>query len=72
MNNFENLYFGYPIYIATKEIQIRKHHKKRINKKWAKRYGYYEINMMPHNSVVMMDNGVIYMTKQTYNSLFNK
>lgn len=25
------------------KIQRRKHHKKRINKKWAKRYGYYTI-----------------------------
>ena len=25
---------------TTKEIQCRRHHKKRINKKWAKRYGF--------------------------------
>ena len=25
---------------TTKEIQCRKHHKKRTNKKWAKRYGF--------------------------------
>lgn len=60
---------GYPIYIATKEIQVRKHHKKRINKKWQKRYGYFEINMMPHNDVVMTDDGVLYMTKKTYQKL---
>lgn len=24
----------------TKEVQLRTHRKKRINKKWAKRYGY--------------------------------
>ena len=60
---------GYPIYIATKEIQVRKHHKKRINKKWQKRYGYFEINMMPHNDVVMTDDGVLYMTKKTYQRL---
>lgn len=71
MNNFENFYLGYSIYIATKEIQLKKHHKKRINKKWAKRYGYFEINMMPHNSVMIIDNK-IWMTKQTYNNLFNK
>ena len=28
--------------LATKRIQVRKHHKKRINKKWSKRYGYRE------------------------------
>lgn len=69
MTNFEALLTGYPIYIATKEIQRRKHHKKRINKKWSKRYGCYEINMMPHGQVVMMDNGVIWMTKKTYEQL---
>lgn len=65
----EELYFGHPIYIATKEWQKRKHHKKRINKKWLKRYGTYEMDMMPHNEVVMMDDGVIWMTKRTYEVL---
>lgn len=62
----DNLYFGHPIYIATKECQKRKHRKKRINKKWLKRYGTYELNMMPHNEVAMMDDGTIWMTKRTY------
>ena len=65
----DNFYFGHPIYIATKEWQKRKHHKKRINKKWRKKYGCYELNMMPHNEVVMMDNGVIWMTKKTFKQL---
>ncbi len=65
----DNLFFGHPIYIATKEWQKRKHHKKRINKKWLKRYGTYELNMMPHNEVVMMDDGAIWMTKRTYEVL---
>lgn len=60
---------GYPIYIATQEFQRRKHHKKRINKKWRKRYGCYELNLMPHNEIVMMDNGVIWMTKRTFESI---
>ena len=63
---------GMPIYIATKRFQKRKHHKKRINKKWQKRYGYYELNMMPHGEVVMMDNGVIWMTQKTYEGLKSK
>ena len=62
---------GYPIYIATKKHQRRKHHKKRINKKWQKRYGYYEYNMMPHGQVMMMD-GAIYMTEKTYRELWFK
>jgi hypothetical protein len=62
-------YSGHPIYIATKQWQRRKHRKKRINKKWLKRYGTCEINMMPHNQVMMMDNGVIWMTKRTWEQL---
>lgn len=66
MIDYKALLTGYPIYIATKEWQKRKHHKKRINKKWLKRYGTYELNMMPHNEIVMMDDGVIWMTKKTF------
>ena len=69
MTNFEALLTGYPIYIATKVIQRRKHHKKRINKKWLKRYGVIEYNSIPHGQVVMMDNGVIYMTKKTFEQM---
>ena len=62
---------GYPIYIATQEYQRRKHRKKRINKKWRKRYGVIEFNKMPHGQVIMTDNGVIWMTKRTYEELKN-
>lgn len=61
--------YWHPIYIATHVYQRRKHHKKRINKKWLKRYGCYEINMMPHGEIVMMDNGTIWMTKRTYEDM---
>ena len=61
---------GHPIYIATKKYQRRKHPKKRINKKWQKRYGYFEYNMMPHGQVVMNDDGVIWMTEKTYKELW--
>ena len=62
-------YSGYPVFIATKTWQRRKHRKKRINKKWLKRYGVYEYNMMPHGEIVMMDNGAIWMTKRTFENL---
>ena len=71
-NNNIPFYSGHPIYIATKEWQRRKHHKKRINKKWLKRYGCYEINMMPHDQVVMLDDGTIWMTKQTYKKIISE
>ena len=64
-----DMMYGHPIYIATKEFRKRKHHKKRIDKKWRKRYGYYEINYMPHGQIMMMDNGVIWMTKRTWEKL---
>lgn len=61
-----NTLYSSTIYIATKEIQRRKHHKRRINKKWRKRYGCIELNMMPHGEVIMMDDGSLHMTKRTY------
>lgn len=69
MTNYEALLTGYPIYIATQEFQRRKHRKKRINKKWRKRYGMVELNSMPHGEVIMMDNGVLWMTRRTYSKL---
>ena len=66
MTDYYSLLTGYPIYIATQEFQRRKHKKKRINKKWRKRYGMIELNSMPHGEIVMMDNGVLWMTKKTY------
>lgn len=69
MTDYKAILTGHPIYIATTEIQRRKHHKKRINKKWQKRYGTYEINIIPDNEVVMMDTGEIWMTKRTYEVL---
>jgi uncharacterized protein (DUF779 family) len=59
---------GHPIYIATQEFQRRKHHKKRINKKWQKRYGMIELNRMPHGKIMMID-GALYMTKRTFENL---
>lgn len=65
MTDYKALLAGHPIYIATKEFQRKKHHKKRINKKWRKRYGCCELNMMPHGEIVLID-GAIWMTKRTY------
>lgn len=69
MTDYKTLLMGCPIYIATKEIQRKKHHKKRINKKWQKRYGFIEFNLMPHGQVVMMDNGIIWLTKKTFEQI---
>lgn len=65
--NSLGFYEGIPIFIATKEYQRRKHHKKRINKKWRKRYGVVEYNSMPHGQIVYNEfDRVMYMTKKTF------
>ena len=47
-------------------IQVRTHKKKRINKKWAKRYGYVT-KYKSFNTVVF--NNTVFMTKQTLQDL---
>ena len=70
MNKYEVALRGCPIYIVTKEFQIRKHHKKRINKKWRKRYGVYEWSPIPDGQVVFDKvEQVVYMTNKTYGEL---
>ena len=70
MTDYKALLTGYPIYITTKEIQRRKHHKKRINKKWRKRYGVIEYNLMPHGEIFFNEiDRVFYMTKKTLQKL---
>ena len=65
----DNFLEEYKIHIATRETQIKTHRKKRINKKYRKRYGTQELNLMPHNQVLMMDNKELWMTKQTFKEL---
>ena len=58
---------GIPVSIATREYQRRKHHKKRINKKYQKKYGVIEYNLMPHGQVVFNEvDRTLYMTKKTF------
>lgn len=47
-------------------IQARTHKKKRINKKWAKRYGYIT-KYKSFNTIVF--NNTIFMTKQIFQDL---
>ena len=46
----------------TKKTQARAHKKKRINKKWAKRYGYKDVP--DYNNIVVM-NGCIFAQPKT-------
>ena len=60
---------GTPIIIVpTRKIQNRTHKKKRINKKWAKRYGFTVSETLKNGETYMMD-GKLYMNQHTYEIL---
>lgn len=48
--------------------QVRKHHKRRINKKWLKRYGVYGKQKLNKNEILILD-GVAYMSRQHFRKL---
>lgn len=48
--------------------QNRTHRKKRINKKWAKRYGYTYYDVLEDDKVVMIG-GVMYTNQKTHDAL---
>lgn len=52
--------------MITKDVQSRKHRKKRINKKWLKRYGH---KSAPDDTKVYMTNEAIFMTKRCFERL---
>ena len=62
-------YMGIPIIVVPdSKKQNRTHRKKRINKKWAKRYGYTTYNFIEDDKVIMM-NGRICVNPRTYYKL---
>ena len=50
-------------FCLTKDIQRRTHKKRRINKKWLKRYGY---KCVPDNDKMIVFNNKLFMTKGAY------
>ena len=62
-------YTGIPIIVVPdSKKQNRTHRKKRINKKWAKRYGYTTYNSIEDERVITM-NGSMYVNPRTYYKL---
>ena len=60
---------GYEILITeyiTKDVQRRTHKKKRINKKWLKRYG---MKIVPDNTKILLVNNTLMMTGKCYEKL---
>lgn len=62
--------YGHPIYtVPTEGEQVKKHRKRRINKKWRKRYGVYHTGFKPGEIIVFKDQfggESLIMTKETY------
>ena len=56
------------IVVPDSKKQNRTHRKKRINKKWAKRYGYTTYNSIEDEQIITM-NGSIYVNPRTYYKL---
>lgn len=48
--------------------QVRKHKKKRINKKWLKRYGRYGKQKLDKDQVILVD-GIVYMSRPHFKKL---
>ena len=60
---------GTPVVIVpSSKSQNRTHNKKRINKKWAKRYGFTTYEMVDDGKVLMFGD-VMYMNQKTYEDL---
>ena len=61
---------GIDIIVTTKYVQNRKHKKKRINKKWAKKYGYSEINVQQDGEILFdREKRVIYCTHNDFQKI---
>ena len=67
MEGIYGTYTGIPIIVTDKIKQKRTHRKKRINKKWAKIYGFIE-NNYPYieDDKAIMFKGKIYMNGKTF------
>jgi hypothetical protein len=65
----ENILNGTEILIdnrITKTVRSRKHKKKRIDKKWEKKYGYKEVE---DDTKVYMFDGKLFMSQRCYDKL---
>lgn len=67
MNNF----YGTDIIIIQKHEngdRVKTHKKKRIDKKWKKKYGYYNGLKLNKGQIISFENK-LYMSKNTYNQI---
>ena len=66
--SFIGKHMGTPVVITTVEVQNRKHHKHRINKKWRKRYGI-TVYEKQEKGTILEWNGTLYMTKSDFEKI---
>ena len=72
LDKMNDLMGGYTVIVTTTYVQRRRHKKKRINKKWIKRYGYIIKDWQKRGeTVVDQEHMTIYMNQTTYNDLIN-
>ena len=68
-NGIWSAFAGIPIIVVPdSKKQNKTHKKKRINKKWAKRYGYTTYNLIEDEKVITI-NESIYVNPRTYYKL---
>lgn len=61
---------GYRTVVTTKTIQAKKHKKRRINKKWIKRYGYKTYDYQKYAQIDLdEETDTIYMNRETFSDL---
>lgn len=73
MSFLKNLNGFYVFIVPDTKRQNRTHKKKRINKKWAKRYGFTVYNTLGNGVVVqsVLDK-TLYMNPRTYDGLLTE
>lgn len=52
----------------TKQVQRRTHRKRRVNKKWLKRYGYKTV---PDDAKIILYDGCIFATPKTIKKIIS-
>ena len=57
---------GMPIVVTDRYKQRRTHKKKRINKKWAKCYGFVRCGMPLEDGRILVFDGKLYMNQATF------
>ena len=67
LDQINDLMGGYTVIVTTTYVQRRRHKKKRINKKWIKRYGYIIKDWQKRGETVVDQVHMnIYMNQATY------